>query len=164
MGASTDGSATTGDGPSGSTDAAPSGEPTPVVDAGASCTQDRTSAAGKFTTADEAIWEASTGAVEVIVTVKGGATVTPLPTCPDRATPCPAANAVTSAWSAENLESQKCVRQLIVDIGGTPHAEVFWLVNDFVADLTWAQIQIVATDPDVESIAPNVVTMGDGGP
>jgi hypothetical protein len=40
-------------------------------------------------------------------------------------------------------------------------------VNDFVADLTWAQIQIVATHPDVVSIAPNVATIGpskDGGP
>ena len=102
-----------------------------------------------------------------MITVAGGATVSMLPSCPDRGTPCPAADAKMSQWSAENLQSQKCVRELIVSVGGTPHAEVFWLVNDFVADLTWAQIQIVATHPDVVSIEPNVVPIGpwkDGGP
>lgn len=138
-----------------------------LADAGTGCTRDRTSAAGKFSPADQAMWETSAGPVEVMITVKGGATVTPLPKCPDRGTPCAAADAMTSRWSAENLQSQQCVRELIVSVGGTPHAEVFWLVNDFVADLTWAQIQIVATHPDVVSIEPNVVTIGpwrDGGP
>jgi hypothetical protein len=51
------------------------------------------------------------------------------------------------------------VRELIVSLGGTPHDDVFWSVNAFVADLTWAQIQIVATHPDVVSIVSNV-----GGP
>jgi hypothetical protein len=138
------------------------------ADGGADCTRDRTSTAGKWSAADEATWETSTGAVEVLITVKGGAMVTPLPTCPDRGTSCPAADAKTSEWMAENLQSQKCVRELIVSLGGTPHAEVFWLVNDFVAELTWAQIQNVATHPDVVSIAPNVATTGppaqDGGP
>jgi hypothetical protein len=102
-----------------------------------------------------------------MITVRGGAMVTPLPSCPERGTTCAAAEATTNRWSSENRQSQKCVRELIVSLGGTPHAEVFWLVNDFVADLTWAQIQIVATHPDVVSIEPNVVTIGpwrDGGP
>jgi hypothetical protein len=139
-----------------------------ITDAGAGCTQERTSAAGKFSPADQAIFEASTGSVEVMITVRGGATVSMLPSCPERGTPCPAADAKMSQWMAENLQSQQCVRELIASVGGTPHEEVFWLVDDFVADLTWAQIQIVATHPDVVSIAPNVAIIGppnmDGGP
>ena len=138
------------------------------AEGGAACTRERTSAAGKISPADEATFEMSTDPVEVMITVRGGAMLTPLPKCPDRATPCPAAEAQRSQWLSENLQSQKCVRELIVSIGGTPHAEVFWLVNDFVADLTWAQIQVVATHPDVVSIEPNVVPIGpskiDGGP
>ena len=157
MGSSTDG-ATAGAG----------GTSNSAANGGAPCTPDRTSPAGKFVAADEAVFEASTGPIEVMITVKGGAMVTPLPACPERGSTCEAAQAVIDAWLAENLESQRCVRELIVSLGGTPHAEVFWLVNDFVADLTWAQIQIVATHPDVVSIAPNAVTIGppakDGGP
>jgi hypothetical protein len=161
MGASTDGSAG-GGGHLGAKDG------TRVADAGANCTPERTTTDGKFSAADAARWGATTGPVEVMILVKCGAVIGPLPTCPDRDVPCAAADALTNTWSEENLESQKCVRQLIVATGGAPHGEVIWLVDDFVADLTWEQIQIVATHPDVISIESNIAMMGppgmDGGP
>jgi hypothetical protein len=139
-----------------------------TADTPAACTTERTSAAGKLDAADEARWDTTTEPVEVMIMVRGGAMLTRLPPCPERGSACPAAQASINQWSSENLQSQKCVRELIVSLGGTPHDEVFWLVNQFVADLTWAQIQVVATHPDVLAIAPNMVTLGppgrDGGP
>ena len=57
--------------------------------------------------------------------------------------------------TSENLESQRCVRDLIDDVGGSSDAESFWLVDAFVATLTWEQIQAVAASPQVVQIEPD---------
>jgi hypothetical protein len=119
---------------------------------------------GKFAVVDQQTWEAKAGPIGVMITVKGGAVPTPLPTCPDRSLPCPERDNLIARWQAENLEAQRCVRQLVVKVGGTVDpAEVLWLLNDFVAYLTWPQIETVATQPDVVQMVPNEVPAGNWG-
>jgi hypothetical protein len=103
-----------------------------------------------------------------MIQVKGGAVISPLPSCTSRTASCPETDRLIALWQAENLASQRCVRALIVDVGGTiPSAEIFWLIDAFVANLTWTQVQIVATHPDVVYIESNQVapmSWRDGGP
>lgn len=119
------------------------------------CGSDRESANGKIDPHSQMVFEgAPSKAVDVTIRVKGGATVCPLDSCPQK--DCPSSAQVQSRWSQENLASQKCVRDLISSLGGTSSTEVFWLVNSFVATLNWQQIQAVATHPDVIHIDPNL--------
>lgn len=117
------------------------------------CPAERVSAAGKI---GEALQRQFTGdqmaRFEVMILVAGGAHHCPLPACSQ--VPCAEREAWTARWSAENLESQHCVRALIESIGGTSSAEVFSIVNAFAATLTWSQIQTVASHPHVVQIDP----------
>jgi hypothetical protein len=117
------------------------------------CTDQRESGDAKITGADKAAFEKATGAVAVMVGVRGGAASCPLPECP--ATPCPERDAAIERARLENLASQTCVRQLVASAGGTASPDTFWLINAFSATLTWDQIQAVAAYPDVARIEGN---------
>lgn len=137
--------------------------------AGATCPRDRSDPAGKFSAVDQRWWEANAGPDSVMITVRGGAVLSPFPPCPSRPLSCPEKDRMIALWQAENAAAQRCVRQLVAEVGGTvPPAEIFWLVNIFRANLTWAEIQIVATHPDVVQIgggnAGTVPPPTDGGP
>jgi hypothetical protein len=82
--------------------------------------------------------------------VRGGAIICSLPSCPTRT--CPEKDQIIARWQAENLESQRCVRQVIGAVGGSSSPEAFWLVNSFEANLTWAQIQTVTAHPQVKLV------------
>jgi hypothetical protein len=84
-----------------------------------------------------------------MVAIRGGAHICPLPECPGRDQPCPDRDRYTSRWQSENADAQHCVRELITQIGGTSNPETFWLVNEFEATVTWAQIEMVAAHPHV---------------
>lgn len=104
---------------------------------------------GKISSVDRARWESTGGAHRVLVTVRGGAKVCPLPNCPAA---CDERDRFIARWKEENREAQRCVRDLLMAVGGTAAPEPFWLVNAFDAVLTWEQIQRVAVHPDVERI------------
>jgi hypothetical protein len=91
--------------------------------------------------------------IDVIIVVSGAATVCEIASCRGG---CPEQTLVTDYWAAENFASQKCVRDLIDSVGGASTPERFWIVDAFVATLTWEQIQVVATHPHVVDIAPNL--------
>jgi hypothetical protein len=117
------------------------------------CTDQREAGDAKMTDADKAAFQKATGAVAVMVGVRGGAASCPLPECP--ATPCPEQDAAIMRASQENLASQACVRQLVASLDGMASPDTFWLINAFTATLTWAQIQAVAAYPDVTRIEGN---------
>lgn len=129
---------------------------TPV--ATVSCPDAREPIDGKLSASTRSALETSTGPQNVIVRVRGGATLCPLPQCPGPDQPCPERDKYTARWQAENAESQRCVRDLITQIGGTSDPTVEWLTNFFGATLTWAQIQAVAAHPHVAGI-----DLGGGG-
>ena len=85
----------------------------------------------------------------VMIGVRGGAMVCMLPPCMTR--PCATAESWSQRWQEENRASQRCVRELIAQIGGTAIPDVFG-VNFVAAKLTWSQIQEVAAHPHVSSI------------
>jgi len=94
--------------------------------------------------------EATSGSTVVLITVAGGAQSRPIPECPGQRTePCPERDAVINQMEAENLASQRCVRELIAGVGGIADPTTFWIVNAFTAMLTWEQVQVVAAHPDV---------------
>ncbi len=132
------------------------GQPVPTR----TCPTARESAGGKISAEDMRKLAQTTGPQRMDVGVRGGARICPLPECPSGQRTCSARDSYADRWQAENAEAQRCVRQLITAIGGRADAEVFWIVNHFFADLTWDQIQQVATHPDVENIQPS----GDGTP
>jgi hypothetical protein len=125
--------------------------PIPSVD----CTSATDSGDGKISDAARATFEAASGPLEVLITVRSSTVICPLPNC--SAEPCAGDDAIIAYWTSENLESQRCVRGLITDLGGSSDAQSFWLIDAFVATLTWDQIQAVATSPEVVSIEPNSV-------
>lgn len=109
-----------------------------------------TSVSGKISDEDRALFASGgTAAFDVRIGVAGGAHICPLEACSQN--PCPARDAVLSRYDAENLESQVCVRALILKLGGTSSPEVLW-GNFFSATLTWGQIQVVAAHPHVTII------------
>jgi hypothetical protein len=116
------------------------------------CPSDRESFDGKISAAARSALEGSSGPQQVIVRVRGGATICALPQCPGQGQPCPERDMYTALWTAENAESQHCVRDLITQIGGTSDPAVYWIANFFNATLTWAQIQLVAAHPHVSGI------------
>jgi len=110
--------------------------PTPV------CTDEREPIDEKFAPAQLPVLEAATGPIDVGILVSGGATV------------CPGSERYIKRMEAENLASQACVRDLIASLGGTSSPDTFWIINAFDAQLTWEQIQIVGSYPDVRAIEP----------
>lgn len=117
------------------------------------CDAVREPSAGKIELRSQSIFEAAMGSsVEVAIKVRGGAEICPLDSCAENS--CASAEEVQTFWAQQNLASQKCVRDLIAALGGDADPETFWLVNSLVAKLTWAQIQVVATHPDVSKIDP----------
>jgi hypothetical protein len=120
------------------------------------CPDARVSADGKVEPGSVPLLE-QPGAHDVIIMVTGAAPTCAFPSCRDAS--CPAQDALTGYWAAENLASQKCVRDLITSVGGTSTDESFWLIDVLVATLTWEQIQVVATHPHVLDIESN-----QGGP
>jgi hypothetical protein len=131
-------------------DGCPPSFDTPV--ATVSCPDAREPLDGKLSAETRRALEASAGPQPVIVRVRGGATLCPLPQCPGPDQPCPERDKYTSRWQAENTESQRCVRDLITQLGGTSDPTVAWLTNFFGATLTWEQIQAVAAHPHVAGI------------
>ncbi len=93
---------------------------------------------------------ASNDPQEVVILAAGGATI-----CPCSAPPCPEHVTLETRWEAENLASQRCVRELIGAVGGASNAGTSWLIDAFVATLTWGQIQLVAAHPHVTHLEGN---------
>ncbi len=108
---------------------------------------------GKISDGDRMRFASAIGTVDVIISVRGGATPCTLDPC--SAPPCPSRDSAINLWTAQNLATQRCVRELIAGIGGVAEPDTFWLINGFVATLSWAQIQTVATHPDVRLIESN---------
>ncbi|HKY38557.1 MAG TPA: hypothetical protein VJN18_21585 [Polyangiaceae bacterium] len=124
--------------------------PVPVPE----CTSETQAVKGKFSAAAEAQWQASTMPNEVVIAVRRGKDLCPLPACPGRATACPELERYTARLDEESKASQTCVRSLVASIGGSASDEAFTLGNAFPATLTWQQIQTVAAHPDVQHIDP----------
>jgi hypothetical protein len=119
------------------------------------CPSGSTPISGKINDADRILF--STGGTtlfEVNIGVEGEATHCPLDACSRN--PCPSRDAVLARLLAENLASQRCVRELIASLGGTSSPEGFAISNSFQATLNWGQIQVVAAHPQVTSIGANV--------
>jgi hypothetical protein len=116
------------------------------------CPDDREPATDKISATDQMTFARATAPVRVGVVVRGGAHICPLPLCPGRAQPCSDRDAYIARWEQEARESQRCVRDFIVGIGGSADAEVLWLGNSLGATLTWPQIQQLATHPHVQHI------------
>jgi hypothetical protein len=123
--------------------------PIPVVD----CPTDQQPIDGKISDADRMLFSAASGPISVLISVTGGAQNCPLPAC--SATPCPEQDSIISRMQAENLASQRCVRELITSAGGSADATSFWLIDAFGATLTWDQIQLVAAHPHVVRVESN---------
>jgi hypothetical protein len=123
--------------------------PIPMVD----CTTDQQPIDAKISEADRTLFQATTGSMQVIVSVAGGAHNCPLPAC--SAQPCPERDSITSRMLAENLASQRCVRDLIASVGGAADPAAMWLINAFGATLSWEQIQAVAAHPHVVRVESN---------
>ena len=108
--------------------------------------------AGKFAAASQAVWQSSTGPNEVMIAVRRGSDLCPLPACPGPAVACPELTLYNDRLLEEATASQACVRALIASIGGTASSEVFVVGDSFSATLTWPQIQTVAAHPHVGQI------------
>jgi hypothetical protein len=91
---------------------------------------------------------------EVMVNVRGGAKICPHPDCPDRGEECPESKALFSYYDAESRASQTCVRAFLAELGGRVDAEFVGFANAFSTELSWAQIQQLATHPHVQAIYP----------
>ena len=122
-------------------------QPIPVL----TCPSERTPIEDKVDERTKATFMAAGDkALDVSILVAGGAQLCPLDACSRES--CPAREAVIQRWEDENRESQRCVRALISEVGGTSSAEVFYIVDAFMAKLTWAQAQIVAAHPHVTNL------------
>ncbi|MET0384792.1 MAG: hypothetical protein ABW321_02475, partial [Polyangiales bacterium] len=111
--------------------------------------------AGKLSAAAIDTWRNQAGPHEVLIGLHGGAMSCPLPECPAGERECAAATQHVAQREQENRARQACARALIAALGGQASDEVFWLINGFVATLTWEQIQIVSGHPDVRTIERN---------
>lgn len=120
------------------------------------CTDSREPFAGKFSASDQALWESSTSANEVLLAIRKNFVLCPRPECPTRDldNPCPELARYLAREDEEARASQACVRALIDSIGGSASDEV-WTVG-FAAQLTWDQILSVAAHPDVISVTANL--------
>ena len=114
------------------------------------CTTEREDVAGKITDADRARLESAAGPSQVVIVANGGARNCPLPSC--SVAPCAQRESIVSRMLAENLASQRCIRDLIAAIGGTADPGSSYLVNMFVATLTWSQSLAVAAHPHVARV------------
>jgi hypothetical protein len=119
------------------------------------CTTVREPVDSKLEPAYRAKWEQSQSPQQVVILVRGGAKICPLPECPVHNQSCPDQERFISHWKAENEASQRCVRALIGELGGSSESEIPWLVDMVEAHLTWPQIQAVAAHPHVERIEPS---------
>jgi hypothetical protein len=122
------------------------------------CTDTREDVDGKFSSHGRMVLEQSSGAVQVTIQVEGGAMVCDVEHACATDPSCPSLDAIHERWRQENVASQQCVRSLIDSLGGqsADAANADWLVDAFVADLTWPQILEVAGYPSVLHIEPNV--------
>jgi hypothetical protein len=114
------------------------------------CPLEQDSAMGKIIDADRMQFARTTGPHSVIIGIKGGSVACPLPPC--SAPPCPERDSYVARRTAENLASQRCVRELIAAIGGSGDPDTSWLINAFGATLTWDQIQTVAAHKHVTRV------------
>jgi hypothetical protein len=119
-----------------------------------SCALARESGEGKISPANRTRFQQSVGLERIQIGVAAGARICPLPLCPGRAEVCPEREAFLARWKAENLESQRCVREFIDDLGGTSSPDVSWMVNWFYATVPGRQIEVLATHPHVLKIEP----------
>lgn len=117
------------------------------------CDPARESGSGKISSADAAQFAMTPDMNDVVIIVKGGAKICPLPSC--STSECPQRDAVLGFWQVQNMAAQTCVRSLVATLGGTVVSEAGGLVNAFEAVLTWPQIMEVATHPHVVSIESN---------
>jgi hypothetical protein len=101
------------------------------------------------------------GPHEVAVSVTGAAVMCPAPDCPTPPNPCPEWDRMTERRVAENLASQRCVRELVTSLGGEIAEDLPDFANFFIALLTWPQIDALAEHPHVHHIEPN---QGDAPP
>lgn len=121
------------------------------------CPIGSTPIAGKISDSDRILFSTgSTTLFDVNIVVEGGARYCSLDACSRN--PCPSRDAVLARWEAENLASQRCVRDLISSLGATSSPEGFAIVNAFQATLNWGQIQVVAAHPQVTGIGANVAS------
>lgn len=113
---------------------------------------------GKLTEDAVELWSSSepTVAFDVLVGVRKNYVVCPRPACPGTARQCAELDEYISWIEQVSRASQTCVRALIDDLGGVPSDESFTLGNGFPATLTWAQIQAVASHPDVVSVSVTI--------
>jgi hypothetical protein len=109
---------------------------------------------GKFSDEARGLWESSPDPNEVLITVLRDGELCPAPVCPVRGVQCPELREYDDRMMEEALASQHCVRELIASLGGETSAEVFVLGNSFPARLTWPQIEVVLTRPEVIQIDP----------
>ncbi len=120
-----------------------------------SCDQTSEPFARKVTPDSVALWSSEpTTAFEVLVAVAKNYVACPRPACPGTAKQCPERDNYNAWLASASQASQTCVRHLISELGGISSAESFTLGNGFAATLTWAQIQAVASHPDVISVSP----------
>lgn len=106
----------------------------------------------KYSSQDAIRWQQTTGVTPVHILVSDGAQVCPLPACGAGQRDCAAVQALVDYWTEQNRASQRCVRALLLELGGAADPEVRWSVNMIRVSLTWPQIQIVATHPHTVSV------------
>jgi hypothetical protein len=92
------------------------------------------------------------GVLPISITVQGGATVCPAPPCPSGDERCPEVELQFAYYEAQNRAAQTCVRSFIVELGSTVNGQPTW-INVLSANLTWQQIDQLATHPHVVSIS-----------
>jgi hypothetical protein len=120
--------------------------PVPAV----ACPAGRESIEGKISPADRMRFEIRSAPIRVLVLVRGGAMICTLPECAPGA--CPDRNRIIERWTAENLASQRCVRELVASLGGIAAPETSWLINAFEVSLVFPKILALAEHPHVERI------------
>ncbi|MDX2052107.1 MAG: hypothetical protein SFV15_06945 [Polyangiaceae bacterium] len=119
------------------------------------CPATTESVSGKFRPEEEALWKATPGPHEVMISVARSAPVCPRPDCPGSGIlSCPEYIQYSDRLDAETVASQTCVRALLEMIGGEERVGVFpRSTPGILALLTWAQIQAVAAHPHVLGIS-----------
>lgn len=114
------------------------------------CPTERVSLDGKI---EQRVILERAGLHEVSILVRGGAQPCPFD-CPGRGAECPDRDAAVAQWTEDNLVAQRCVRAELDSLDASYSAEATWLVNTLTAQLTWPEIEAMATHPHVERLAP----------